>query len=56
MNNLGVFFLTMGEAFAIRETRPLINVIINGYVFKEKIHKIDLILAITAISGTMMIL
>ena len=56
MNNLGVFFLSLGESFAIRETRPLLNVVINSYFFKEKLKLIDIVLVLTAISGTLMIL
>lgn len=56
MNNLGVFYLTLGESFAIRETRPLLNVVINSYFFKEKLKYIDILLVLTAISGTLMIL
>ena len=30
LNNLGVYYLSLGEAFAIRETRPLMNVFLNS--------------------------
>lgn len=56
MNNLGIYFLYMGESFAIRETRPLLNVLVNSYVFKEKLKVMDVVLVVGAISGTLMIL
>lgn len=55
-NNLGIFFLSLGESFAIRETKPLINILLNRVYFGDEINPLDIGFGVSAIFGVLMIL